>query len=304
MRRHLLLPIALALLVAAWATGCSGKPISNIPPDEPGAAPAQTEESGGTEETTPAAAAVPTIAPQREEVGMTLAPAGPEVPEQVPTVEPGPVTGEVPQDLLDAILDDAEARSGIKPDGITIVRAEAVIWNDGSLGCPEPGVVYTQALVSGYWVVLEADGDEYDYRANDRRIFFLCQQRLPPRIGTPSGDADKSQERPDVFPIYGVRASHSTTPSRSPDEYEKAVLEGVTADLAARLKISLGSIAIIRADYSEVQLAAPCGTTTAEDEAGAMPGGLALGYEVVLEEGGTQYRYVAVGGLGYYCGAE
>jgi len=29
---------------------------------------------------------------------------------------------------------------------------------------------------------------------------------------------------------------------------------------------------------------------------------LSMGYEVVLRAGEKQYRYVAVGGLGYYCG--
>jgi hypothetical protein len=30
------------------------------------------------------------------------------------------------------------------------------VWNDGSLGCPEPGMMYTQALVNGYWLIIEA----------------------------------------------------------------------------------------------------------------------------------------------------
>jgi hypothetical protein len=38
-----------------------------------------------------------------------------------------------------------------------VVQAEAVTWPDGALGCPEPGIVYTQALVPGYWVVVEAE---------------------------------------------------------------------------------------------------------------------------------------------------
>ena len=37
----------------------------------------------------------------------------------------------------------------------TLMRAERVEWNDGSLGCPEPGIAYTQAIVPGYNFVYE-----------------------------------------------------------------------------------------------------------------------------------------------------
>ena len=35
---------------------------------------------------------------------------------------------------------------------LKVLSAEAVTWSDGSLGCPEPGMMYTQALVPGYRV--------------------------------------------------------------------------------------------------------------------------------------------------------
>ena len=54
------------------------------------------------------------------------------------------------------------------------MSAQAVTWNDGSLGCPEPGQAYTQALVDGYQVVLEVDGDRYDYRVGNGASVKLC----------------------------------------------------------------------------------------------------------------------------------
>ena len=47
-------------------------------------------------------------------------------------------------------------------------------WSDSSLGCPEPGLVYTQALVPGYHVILEQAGTQYDYHADRRGNFSLC----------------------------------------------------------------------------------------------------------------------------------
>ena len=95
--------------------------------------------------------------------------------------EPGAsVTGEVPKDLLDAILEDAEARTGIAAGEMSIVRAEAVVWNDGSLGCPEPGVMYTQAEVPGYRIVLRAGNETLDYHAYESGSFILCPGGLAP----------------------------------------------------------------------------------------------------------------------------
>ena len=66
--------------------------------------------------------------------------------------------------ILDPILKEAAALAKVAREQLVIVRAEPVVWNDGSLGCPEPGMEYTQALVNGYWVVIEAAGQTYDFR--------------------------------------------------------------------------------------------------------------------------------------------
>lgn len=113
----------------------------------------------------------------------------PSASEPLPTVEPSdkepdePVTGEVPAAILDDMKDDAAARAGVDRDAVAVVSAEAVTWNDGSLGCPEPGMGYTQALVPGYHVILEAEGVEYDYRAADNGAFKLCENPGEPAGG-------------------------------------------------------------------------------------------------------------------------
>ena len=87
--------------------------------------------------------------------------------------------GEVPEAILDAILADAAQRSGVEADDIAVTRAESVTWSDGSLDCPEPGMSYTQALVDGYHVVLDADGEELDYRVTAAGSFVLCEAGRP-----------------------------------------------------------------------------------------------------------------------------
>jgi hypothetical protein len=119
--------------------------------------------------------------------GGTLTPPGKidlpmsETPERLPPSEPtAPLSGEVPQGLLDAIFKDVAALTGAAQEEISVIQAQAVVWGDGSLGCPQPGMEYAQSLVNGYWVVLEVEGKPYDYRATSKANFFLCQRGTPP----------------------------------------------------------------------------------------------------------------------------
>ena len=84
-------------------------------------------------------------------------------------------TGEAPPDLLTAIIDDLVEQHKLRREDIEVERAESVIWPDGALGCPEPGVMYTQAQVPGYWVVVRAGEKQYDYRASGKGHFRRCK---------------------------------------------------------------------------------------------------------------------------------
>lgn len=168
---------ALLLLFMAIACGPDAAVDGTALPPSATASPGQETTRGD---------ASPTVAPAGTPTGelgtggreIRLTPALPPAVERLPLSEPSPVTGEVRQDLLDAILEDAKARTGIEAGDLELVRAEAVIWNDGSLGCPQPDVTYTQAPVDGYWVVLQVTGEELDYRAAQTGFFFLCEQSL------------------------------------------------------------------------------------------------------------------------------
>jgi hypothetical protein len=90
------------------------------------------------------------------------------------TVEISPVKNEIPKGILDPILKEAASLASVPREQLVVVRADAVVWNDGSLGCPEPGMEYTQALVNGYWVVISAIGKTYDFRVGRNGDFRLC----------------------------------------------------------------------------------------------------------------------------------
>ena len=80
-----------------------------------------------------------------------------------------------PQAAWDAIMEDLSGRTDEPIAGAAVVSAEPMTWNDGALGCPVAGQVYTQALVDGYRVVLEVDGQEYDYRVGGGADVRLCE---------------------------------------------------------------------------------------------------------------------------------
>lgn len=51
---------------------------------------------------------------------------------------------------------------------------ETVTWPSGALGCPKPGMNYTQALVPGYRIVLIANGRKFSYHGRKGGDPFYC----------------------------------------------------------------------------------------------------------------------------------
>ncbi len=110
--------------------------------------------------------------------------ATPNTPQRAPSQDAAATeaTGEVPQQILALFRDDLARRALVKPETITVVSATEQQWPDGSLGCPKPGEMYTQMIVPGYRVVLQAGGEKYAYHSDQRGKFVVCANglALPP----------------------------------------------------------------------------------------------------------------------------
>lgn len=78
--------------------------------------------------------------------------------------------------ITESVLNDAAKQAGMSKAGLAVERAEAVTWADGSLGCPQPGMSYTMALVPGYRIKVRAGGRVLDYHASQRGYFVLCPE--------------------------------------------------------------------------------------------------------------------------------
>jgi hypothetical protein len=90
-----------------------------------------------------------------------------------------PQSGELKHQVNEAIADLA-GRLNVLPSEISTIRAENVVWRDGSRGCPQEGVFSTQALVPGSLIVLRVGDTEYEYHSGGSRDPFYCVNPEPP----------------------------------------------------------------------------------------------------------------------------
>lgn len=84
---------------------------------------------------------------------------------------------DVPADLVapvDVAVADLAGRLGVDPSTITPVSARTVTWPDGAIGCPKPGMMYTQVQVDGAEIILEASGVSYRYTLGGSQGPTLC----------------------------------------------------------------------------------------------------------------------------------
>lgn len=83
-------------------------------------------------------------------------------------------------------LEDAARRSGRDAAHLKVVLATPVTWPDGSLGCPQPDRMYTQALVPGYRIVIAAGSETFEYHGAVHGEPFYCP---PERVRAPVADS-------------------------------------------------------------------------------------------------------------------
>lgn len=115
-----------------------------------------------------------TVEPAPEPTTTTATPTP--TPTPTPTQEETPIDANDPEALAIADLAD---HADVSADAIDVLTNERVTWRDGSLGCPEPGMMYTQALVEGYRIVLQVDGQDFAYHGADGGAPSRCDNPDP-----------------------------------------------------------------------------------------------------------------------------
>ncbi len=87
-----------------------------------------------------------------------------------------PITSAGLEAAVEAAFADAATRTGLVRTSLRLASAAVVTWKDGSLGCPSPGGMYTQALVPGYRIVIDAGTKTLDYHVSARGRLLLCPE--------------------------------------------------------------------------------------------------------------------------------
>lgn len=146
--------------------------------------PAQTT-TIGSDDTTTTSAPPPTLTTNPPKDPSPTSPSGDPVGFPEPVFPEGQIDPGL-QPFIDAATTDLAARLGVDAGEIETVSATIVVWNDTSLGCPQPDMFYAQVLQDGSLVELRLDGLIYRYHTGGE-VFepFLCNQPLkePPATG-------------------------------------------------------------------------------------------------------------------------
>lgn len=128
----------------------------------------------------------------------------PDAVEATPAPGAAITTSAMPSEVRRAVVDDAARRFNVAASAVVLTRAEQVTWSDGALGCPQPGMMYTQALVPGYRVIAKSPAGELTYHTDSRGNVVRCT--LPP------GPAKKVAEK-----LPSGSQPQTSPPPRAPD---------------------------------------------------------------------------------------
>ena len=85
----------------------------------------------------------------------------------------------IPRVVRRAVVADAARRFEVAASAVVLSQAEQVTWGDGSLGCPRPGMSFTQALVPGFRVVASTQGGTLLYHTDSLGDVVSCVQPAP-----------------------------------------------------------------------------------------------------------------------------
>ena len=174
--------------------------------------------------------------------------------------------------LVERAKEDLVQTASVSSDGVALVSAEEVEWGDTSFGCPHPDEMYAQMITPGYFIVLESDGNTYDYHtgADPEGPFVQCTED-----GTPAGMAvEPTAEPEEETPI--------TVDDPLPRLIERAAQDLIQATGAASDDITV--VSTEEEEWSDTSLGCP--------EPNKMYAQMITpGYLIVLESGDNSYNY-------------
>ena len=169
--------------------------------------------------------------------------------------------------LIERAQEDLVQATGAASDTISVVSTEEVEWSDASLGCPDPDTMYAQVITPGYLIVLESEGNTFDYHtgADPDGPLVQCTED-----GTPAAMA-----MVEIAPQIDVVAPLDR------------LVERATEDLMQATSAASDEITVVsteEVEWSDTSLGCP-------EPDGMYAQMITPGYLIVLETGGETYEY-------------
>jgi len=128
-------------------------------------------------------------------------------PTQTPTATPDPQTV-----ALKAATGHLVALTGLPASEIRVVSITYVEWPNSQLGCSPDGVVSAPVITPGYQIILQARGQQYEYRSDLNGRVLLCQPQAP--TATPTATATAT---PTETPTSEPTATPTQEPTATPE---------------------------------------------------------------------------------------
>ena len=77
---------------------------------------------------------------------------------------------------VNAALAAAADHLRVAPSQLHVDQVQAQQWPDSSLGCPQPGQLYSQIVTPGYLVLVSAGSTQLEYHTDTRSNVTLCHE--------------------------------------------------------------------------------------------------------------------------------
>ena len=169
--------------------------------------------------------------------------------------------------LTERAKEELVQATGAAADAISVVSTEEMEWSDASLGCPDPDTMYAQVITPGYLIVLESDGNTFNYHtgADPDGPLVQCTED-----GTPA-----------------AMAMVAVAPQMVVEDPLFRLVERATEDLMQAAGAASDEITVLsteEVEWSDTSLGCP-------EPDGMYAQMITPGYLIVLETGGETYKY-------------
>lgn len=185
----------------------------------------------------------PTIAPQPYPASSEVPPASAPAPTPTQPAYPidTPPTTSTPAQL--AAVQALAQLLGIPPEAIQVVSTEEANWPDGCLGVAPPGVMCTAVIVPGFRIVLEAAGQQYEYRTNETGSQAVASPSDPAQTSAPAQAA-----RTALAQALGIDENSITVLSAQLVSWMNSCLGVELPNQACAEMITSGTLVVLEAD--------------------------------------------------------